>query len=144
MSTETIDWTKSKALKEQLELHEGKRSLPYLCTAGKTTIGIGRNLTDRGLSEDEIELLFQNDVALIQVQLDSALPWWRSLSERRQLVILDMCFNLGITRLMEFHRTLAFIQKGLFTEAAVQMLSSKWAKQVKSRATRLATMMREG
>lgn len=131
-------------LKEQLQLHEGKRLTPYLCTAGKTTIGIGRNLDDVGIDDEECELLLDNDIARVEKQLDLSHPWWRRMDEVRQRVLVDMCFNLGIVRLNGFVNTLAAMKRGDYGRAAVGMLASKWASQVGGRATRLAQMMRTG
>lgn len=131
-------------LYKQLELHEGKKSKPYKDTVGKLTIGIGRNLDDVGLSEDEIQYLFKNDIARVMRDLDRNLPWWRTLDPVRRLVLIDMCFNLGIGGLLEFKNTLAFIQKKMWTSASQNMLKSLWAKQVGRRAIRLAKMMETG
>lgn len=147
MSTGEIlnfDWEQDAELKEQLSLHEDVRPFPYVDTVGKVSIGIGRNLTDRGLAKDEIDLLYHNDIMMCQLDLDKHLPWWRSMSANRQRVILDMCFNLGIVRLLGFHTTLRYMSEGKFKEAARQMLNSKWRKQVKGRALRLSRMMEEG
>lgn len=132
------------ALRAQLVAHEGVRRKPYTDTVGKVTIGVGRNLTDRGLSDSEVTMLFENDISLCESELDARLPWWRNLDETRQHVLLDMCFNLGITKLMEFKRTLAYVEKGWFDLAAEAMLASRWADQVGARADRLAKMMHTG
>lgn len=137
-------WEFDYKLKEQLSLHEDVRPFPYVDTVGKVSIGIGRNLTDRGLSTDEIEYLYRNDIEIAVNDLDKHLPWWRSMSENRQRVILDMCFNMGIVRLLGFHTTLRLMSEGKYKEAAKQMLNSKWRKQVKGRALRLSRMMEEG
>lgn len=131
-------------LYKQLELHEGKKSKPYKDTVGKLTIGIGRNLDDRGITEEEIVFLFGTDVALVEKELDKNLKWWRDMSEVRQRVLADMCFNLGITKLLAFKNTLEAMRTGRYNDAASGMLNSLWAKQVKGRAVRLANMMRTG
>ena len=128
----------------QLVLHEGKKAKPYVDTVGKITIGIGRNLTDVGLSEDEIQYLFNNDKARTIKDLDNYLPWWRGLDEVRRRVLFDMCFNMGIGTLRTFKNTLNFIQKKMWTSASQNMLASKWATQVGQRAKRLADMMETG
>lgn len=133
-----------KRLYEQLGLHEGKKNKPYKDTVGKLTIGIGRNLTDRGITEEEIVFLFGTDVALVEKDLDRNLKWWRDMSEVRQRVLADMCFNLGITKLLTFKNTLEAMRTGRYNDAASGMLNSLWAKQVKGRAVRLANMMRTG
>lgn len=128
----------------QLTLHEGGRRFPYVDTVGKITIGVGRNLTDRGLSDDEIDLLLADDLDEHWTKLTAALPWVESLNEVRQRVLLDMAFNLGVAGLLTFKQTLAAVHRGDWDAAASGMLDSKWARQVGARATRLATMMRTG
>lgn len=128
----------------QLYEDEGKRSKPYKCTAGKTTIGVGRNLDDRGLSDDEIAYLLNNDITNCERDLDRALPWWKDMDDARRNVLVNMCFNLGISRLLGFKNTLGLIQSKRYDAAAAAMLESKWADQVGIRAARLARVMRTG
>lgn len=129
---------------EQLKLHEGVRDRPYKDSVGKLTIGVGRNLTDKGLKPKEIEYLLMNDIMECIDDLNKYLPWWRQLNEVRQRVLMDMCFNLGIGGLLGFKNTLAFIQSGDYEQASQNMLSSKWASQVGQRSRRLSEMMRTG
>ena len=136
-------------LVEQLRLHEGERRKAYRDTVGKLTIGIGRNLDDKGLRRDEIEYLLANDIADARADLDRYLPWWRGLDPVRQRVLIDMAFNMGMGSpgkggLLSFVNTLSNIRQGRYAEAADMMLASKWAAQVGRRAVRLATMMRTG
>lgn len=130
--------------KSQLRLHEDERFRPYKCTAGKTTIGVGRNLDDVGISKEESDFLLSNDIARVERELDKAMPWWRQMTEVRQRVLADMCFNLGLDRLSGFVNTLAAMRRGDYDAAAEGMLASKWATQVGGRAKRLAAMMKTG
>lgn len=128
----------------QLRLHEGERLKPYRCTSGKLTIGVGRNLDDRGITSDESSYLLNNDIDAHWAELIQHLPWIEKLDEIRQRVMLDMAFNLGIFGLLTFHRTLGHIKSGNYALASSAMLESKWATQVGQRAKRLATMMKTG
>lgn len=132
------------AMVRQLRLHEGERLKPYRCTAGKLTIGVGRNLEDRGISREESAMLLANDIANEERELVRALPWVAKLDEVRQRVLIDMSFNLGIVGLLGFKNTLATIQEGNYQRAAAMMLDSRWAEQVGARAERLARMMATG
>lgn len=132
------------AMVRQLRLHEGERLKPYRCTAGKLTIGVGRNLDDRGISSEESAMLLANDIGNEERELLRALPWVARLDEVRQRVLLDMSFNLGLVGLLAFKRTLAAIEAGEYQQAATMMLDSKWAKQVGQRAERLSRMMATG
>lgn len=129
-----------------LQRHEGVRKHPYTCTAGKLTIGIGRNLTDRGLSQDEIQYLFTNDLRIAETDAMTAVGYstYTSLSPARQAVLIDMAFNLGLARLSSFKQTLLAVKEGRYNDAADAMLQSKWATQVGERARTLARMMRTG
>jgi lysozyme len=131
-------------LLEQLERHEGLRLKPYRDTVGKLTIGVGRNLTDVGLSESEARFLLRTDVTRVKADLDTHLPWWRGLDDVRARVLADMAFNLGIAGLVGFRDTLAAVRAGRWADAAAGMRASKWAGQVKGRAERLASMMQTG
>lgn len=133
-----------EALIRQLRLHEGERLKPYRCTAGKLTIGIGRNLEDRGITAAESAYLLGNDIAAVQQQVLNALPWAAQLDDVRQRVLLDMAFNMGIGGLLSFKNTLATIKAGDYAKAAAMMLDSRWAGQVGQRAERLSRMMATG
>jgi lysozyme len=132
-------------IKAQLVRHEGLRLKPYRCTAGKLTIGIGRNLDDRGISQKEAYAMLERDILDFEQQLLNEIPEvYNKLDEVRQSVLLNMCFNLGIKGLLEFKNTLAFIDAGDWERAANGMLASKWAKQVGRRAIELSELMRKG
>lgn len=155
-------------LEAELTRDEGKRNRSYRDTVGKWTIGVGRNLTDVGLSpkeraallanapnrslaypnlvltDAEIALLLENDIERVIAQLHANLPWVFKLDGVRQRVLANMCFNMGVSTLLTFRNTLALIQAGKFEDAALAMLRSKWAQQVGNRAKRLADMMRNG
>jgi len=130
-------------LVEMIKLHEGLSLRPYKCTAGKLTIGVGRNIEDNGISEEESDFLLQNDIKRCEKELES-LSFWGSLDEVRKCVLIDMCFNLGITRLKGFKKTLGYISVGSYENAANEMLDSNWADQVGQRAQRLSLMMKTG
>ncbi|MCP5003036.1 MAG: lysozyme [Planctomycetes bacterium] len=123
--------------------HEGLRLKPYKCTAGKITIGYGRNLDDNGISAQEAEAMFARDLTETYADL-SQFEWFKDLDEAREAVMVDMCYNLGIVRLKKFEKTLLFVEKGLYHAAADEMLDSRWAKQVKGRAITLSKMMDTG
>jgi lysozyme len=132
-------------IKEQLVRHEGLRLKPYRCTAGRLTIGIGRNLDDCGISQSEAYVMLINDIMNCEKQLQAKIPdIYNGLDEVRKSVLLNMCFNLGINGLLGFKNTLAFVKAGDWERAANNMLVSKWAKQVGRRAIELSELMRKG
>lgn len=131
-------------LKKALVRHEGLRLKTYRCTAGKLTIGVGRNLDDVGISEPEAMVLLENDIDSVSKDLTRTLPWWTTLDDARREVLANMAFNMGIGTLLTFKNTLQAIKDGKYAEAAKMMLQSKWAAQVGNRAKELAAQMETG
>lgn len=127
-----------------VRLNEGLRLKPYHCTAGKLTIGYGRNLEDVGITAEEAEMLLYNDLAAADRDLKRALPWVASLDAARQEALLDMAFNLGISRLLRFKKMLAALQEKDWEGAANQCLDSTYARQVGARAHRNAHALKHG
>src|SRR5690554_799378 len=133
----------SKLLREQPERHEGLRLKPYKDTVGKLTIGIGRNLDDKGISREEAFALLDNDIAEVVRQLEQV-DEYQALDDARQTVLANMCFNLGLYGLMGFRKMWLALTRNDYHEAAKQMLDSRWARQVGYRADELAQIMRTG
>jgi lysozyme len=132
------------ALEKQLIRHEGVRAKPYRCTAGCLTVGVGHNLDAKGLREDEIMLIFRNDLKEVEDALCEHLPWFTSLDDVRRDVLLNMGFNLGVAGLLAFKQTLEHVRLGQYAQAADRMMKSKWAGQVGKRARELANQMQTG
>lgn len=129
-------------LKSDLERDEGLVLKPYKDTVGKLTIGIGRNLDDVGISESEARHLLGNDIEWVLEELDANMPWWRTMPEPAQRALANMAFNLGMPTLKLFRNMLAALQAGDYEKAAVEALDSRWARQVKGRADRIAALYR--
>lgn len=150
-----------RRMEKMHRFEEGVRDKPYKDSLGYWTIGIGhlmderiggflpsyarRELDSYGFITDEtISRLYQDDMKAIKADLDRALPWAAELDDVRYMCLLDMCFQMGITKLLTFKNTLSFIQNREFARAADNMLLSLWAKQTPSRARRRANEMRTG
>lgn len=131
-------------LAAELTRDEGERLRMYTDTVGKETIGVGRNLTDKGIRKDESALMLSNDIAETCASLNQRLPWWNTLTDARQRVLANMAFNMGMGGLLGFKNTLELVRTGKYSAAADAMLQSKWATQVGQRAVRLSDMMRAG
>lgn len=125
-------------LRVQLRVDEGEKPKPYSDSAGKITIGIGRNLTDVGISRGEQALMFDNDLVMAERTARALVPTFDSLSDVRKAVVMNMAFNMGYTTFATFVNTLKAINEHRFIDAASGMLLSKWATQVGARASRLA------
>mgnify|MGYP000310982446 CR=1 FL=1 len=132
-----------KELISQLEHHEGFRSHVYKDTVGINTIGFGTNL-DKGITKREAGALLTATLEELQFELLASKRTrgiWETLSNRRRAVILNMLYNLGLTRLYGFKRMWAALEAGDYNRASKEMLASKWARQVGERAKDLARQM---
>lgn len=144
----------------ELRRDEGVRRVPYLDSKQISTVGCGHNLFasplpagwSYPLTDDQIDQLLMRDLAVVFADLDRNLPWWRQLNNVRMRVLANMCFNLGIGRLLGFRNALIAMRQGKYGIGADEMLDSKWAREdvgigtpeKPGRALRLANMMREG
>lgn len=127
-------------LKADLLRDEGLRLKPYADSLGIETIGIGRNLRDVGISEEEARHMLDNDIAKVEARLDAELPWWKSRSESTQRAMANLAFQLGVHGLEQFKNMLACLQAGDYAGAKRAALDSTWAKQTPERAARVVEL----
>ena len=159
-----MKYNKSNLIDKLIE-HEGMVLRVYQDSLGIDTIGIGRNLEDRGITlaelnhmdipnvntiyqygitETDARYLATNDVQIVEDELLRAHPCVDRLDSVRQLVLVDMGFNMGIPRLCKFKKMWNAIHEEKYDIAAKEMLDSRWANQVKSRSVKLANAMHNG
>ena len=144
----------------ELRRDEGVRYRPYNDTKGIPTVGVGYNLNAKPLpagwkyplNDTQVNSLLDDDLEDVFHDLDRNLPWWTDLNDVRMRVVANLCFNMGINRLLGFKKALIAMRQGKFGIAADEMLDSKWARDdvgigtpdKPGRALRLADMMRKG
>jgi lysozyme len=131
-------------LSKQLEVDEGRRRRLYKDSVGKLTIGVGRNIEDRGLRDDEIDLMLSNDIDEAIGIARALVVNFDQLDDVRQEVVTNMALNLGMTRLGGFKQFIGALLRFDFQRATTEMMDSKWYEQVGDRGKRLARAMREG
>lgn len=134
-----------ETLRRHLLVDEGLRLKPYKDTVGKWTIGVGRNLTDVGISAVEADILLDNDVEKAWKDLQERFPWVLTLTEARQVALVNLTFNMGINGLAKFVNTLAALKQGNYSTAANGLRRSLWYRQVqRSRSERIIHMVLTG
>lgn len=132
-----------EGLREDLIADEGIRLKPYLCPAGKTTIGVGRNLDDVGITEDEAMMMLDNDIERVKGQLAKALPWLETKPPGVQRAMANMVFQMGLGGVLKFQKMLAALQARDYNAARREALDSAWAKQTPQRAKRVTDLFKE-
>lgn len=135
-----MDYAKVAA---RIRRSEGFSRVPYKCPTGHLTIGYGHNL-ECGISPACAEFMLREDIERAERQVKDAFVWWPKLTDARLFVLVDMCFNLGISGLKGFKKMLAALEAGDYETAAKEMLASRWAAQVGKRAQENAAMMKSG
>ena len=132
-----------KKIADQLIKHEGLQLKPYHCPAGKLTIGVGRNLEDKGISKKEAMILLENDINQCLKDLKTIFQTFDQLPEPVQQVLVDMRFNLGFKGFRSFTKMIMAVKDRNFNLAAQEMKDSHWYSQVGQRAETLVTMMKK-
>ena len=136
---------REEAIKKMIQRHEGYVPRVYMDTVQVPTAGYGHAfLVGSPISHKVAELLFEDDYNRCKKDYEQLRPLIGELDPIRRAVIIDMLFNLGLSRLKGFKKTLAAIRAKDFEEAAKEMLDSKWHQQTGYRAKKLADMMRKG
>lgn len=129
--------------KQLLTKHEGYERYPYADTVGKITIGVGYNLSDRGISDAWINNQLETDINYFYNFLNTTFTWFKFLNDARQIALVDMCF-MGAKNLLTFKKMIAALDAKNYYLAAKEMLDSKWAEQVGQRAQELAKIIKTG
>lgn len=122
----------------------GQPIVPGYTVKGHPTIGYGRCLDRKGITEPEAAFLRQADILNAKTLASANFPWFNGLAEARQAVIISMIFNMGLEGVQKFTGMVQAITWGDFPTAASEMLDSLWAKQVPERSQQLAQMMISG
>tara|TARA_R110002126_G_scaffold71016_3_gene178323 strand:- start:716 stop:1189 length:474 start_codon:yes stop_codon:yes gene_type:complete len=144
---------------ELMKKHEGFRSNYYYCTAKKKTIGYGRNVDDNPFTQEELDFLrcknpdklvitkaqaeqiLINDMAKVHKKLIKKIPFYEGKPKDIQHILTNMAFNMGTNGLLKFVNTLKLIKYSEYKTASVEMLDSRWAKQVGNRAKELSNIL---
>lgn len=129
---------------EMLKTHEGLRLKPYRCTAGRLTIGYGRNIQDNGITEEEALFMLTADMLIAEDELRGIFEGFEYFTVKRKAALIDMIFNLGKSRFLIFRNMIKAINNNDWDLAAGEAMDSLWAGQVGKRASTIAGMLKRG
>jgi len=131
-----------KDIVQRIKVFEGYSEKPYVCPAGKWTIGFGYNYQDRGFKTSDITEIFKNGFTIQHAEkllgndvreciraLENVYPFFKELSEPRRAVLVDMVYQLGMSGFQKFRKMIAAIQVNDFEKATEEMTDSLWYKQ---------------
>ena len=134
-------------IQEMLIIDEGLRLKPYECTAGKITIGVGRNLDDKGISRHEAMLMLNSDIEEFRSALANdpeVGEIFQAQDDIRKQALINMAFNMGLGSLKGFKNMWRALRLKDYKEAAIQAADSRWYNQVKSRGARICDVLENG
>ena len=130
------------ALLERIKHHEGFRSKVYKCTEGYDTIGYGFAIKDLELDEDVAEMILMRKLDLLMNSIQKSFSWWRSAEDEVKNVVVEMCYQLGVSGFSKFKKTIDHLENKRYGKASVEMLDSKWSRQTPNRALELSNIIK--
>ena len=131
-----------KELLESIKKHEGFVEHVYKCTEGFDTIAYGFAIKDLEIPEHIAEELLILKLEKLQRNANARFKWLEDMPQEVQAVILNMCYQLGVTGVSKFRKAISALQEGEWHEAADEMLDSLWARQTPNRAKELSNIVR--
>ena len=129
-------------LLERIKHHEGFRSRPYRCTENVLTIGYGFAIKDLVLDEDIAEMILMRKLDSLMNRIQTKFHWWRSAEDEVKNVVVEMCYQLGLSGFSKFKLTIDHLENKRYGKASAEMLLSKWAKQTPNRAIELSNIIK--
>lgn len=124
--------------RSHFEKYEGLKLIPYKCSAGFSTVGIGHKfergeLIKSSYSKEEINTLFVKDLQEAKLIAKRVFPSFNSQPDKIQIVLTSLCFNLGEGGIRKFIKFRAAINSNNYSLAAKELQDSKWSRQVGNR-----------
>ena len=141
------------SLLDNIKESEGFRNRVYRCT-GKTTadnrnesegydtIGYGFAIKDLTMDEDIATMILERKVAELKLRVHNKFPFITDLPESVQDVVIEMCYQMGVSGFSKFKQTIQFLRLQEFENASSEMLLSRWAKQTPNRAKKLSDIVK--
>lgn len=129
-------------LLESIKKHEGFVEHVYQDSLGIDTIGYGFAIKDLILDEDIAEDILMRKLEKLKRNANSRFQWLEDMPQEVQAVVLNMCYQLGVTGVSKFRKAISALQEGDWSEAADEMLDSLWARQTPNRAKELSDIVR--
>ena len=141
--TKYLEKNRKMSLIESIKEHEGYVGVVYKDSLGIDTIGYGFAIKDLELDEDICEMILERKLKNLNDRVRVRFEWYRYMPPQIQDVIMEMCYQLGVTGFSKFKKTILFLQNKQFHDASQEMLDSLWARQTPNRAKELSNRVKE-
>ena len=141
--TKYLEKNTKMSLIESIKEHEGYVGVVYKDSLGIDTIGYGFAIKDLELDEDICEMILERKLKNLKDRVRVRFEWYRYMPPQIQDVIMEMCYQLGVTGFSKFKKTILFLQNKQFHDASQEMLDSLWARQTPNRAKELSNRVKE-
>ena len=128
---------------DQIKKHEGFKKRVYKCSQGYDTIGYGFAIKDLELNEDISEMILMQKLDNLMTRIGKTFVWWRSADSTVKDVVVEMCYQLGVSGFSKFKKTIDHLENKRYSKASAEMLDSRWAKQTPNRALELSNLIKE-
>ena len=131
------------SLIDSIKKHEGYVGVVYKDSLGIDTIGYGFTIKDLELDADICDIILERKIKNLQDRVKNKFSWYKYMPPEIQDVVMEMCYQLGVTGVSKFRKTIAYLQNKEFKNASIEMLDSRWAKQTPNRAKELSNRVKE-
>ena len=130
-------------LKESIKKHEGYVGIVYKDSLGIDTIGYGFAIKDLELDKDICDIILERKLKDLESRIKLKFGWYPFMPKTIQDVVMEMCYQLGVTGFSKFVKTITYLKDKDFKNASIEMLDSKWAKQTPNRAKKMSKIVSE-
>ena len=128
---------------DSIKQHEGYVKRVYKDSLGIDTIGYGFAIKDLELDQDICDMILDRKLKDLEKMVSSKFNWYRYMPPEIKNIVIEMCYQLGVTGFSNFRKTITFLQNKQFHDASVEMLDSRWAEQTPVRAKELSDRVKK-
>ena len=130
------------SLIDSIKQHEGYVGIVYKDSLGIDTIGYGFAIKDLELDRDICDIILERKLKTLEDSVNIKFSWYKYMPQEIKDVVMEMCYQLGVTGVSKFKKTIAYLQDKRWEEASVEMLDSLWARQTPNRAKELSNRVK--
>ena len=93
------------------------------------------------LDEDIAEMILRRDVYRKIQKITDKFEWYESMPPTIQDVVLEMCYQMGVSGFSKFKKTISYLKNKEWNKASIEMLDSRWSRQTPNRAQEVSKIV---